>query len=433
MAQNPDPTMSAQFPQPNITPQSHSTPAPQTQAVSYPPPYDGTTQPGFPVASITPGFSPAVMTAPQASHFPSAPLSEKAGVLGNELVYLGAMIPIPDGPSTPQSKADSQSDAYRVSDDYLLLKSAKKSLGWNEGILTKKLVELNPYQLKALSGHFYEKEKKTLAEFLPSKSRFNSWFNEVVHGRALGPVAYDAVLVRRAVEGAVNEQLLVELLLNRSNVEMETLKRVYKKNFGYDMMTDVSEELRNFTQAMFDTAMEGKRDAPTTPVNYVEVARQVDNLYNYGLGKNSQFVASMFWNTFIKPSDAHIAAVVDEYSKKYTNLRRMIKSTSGIEKHVKLGLLYIIDSVKSKRNNVQQGHTGAWRDAKLLEKAMVGAGTNDEALSYRIVRASWNPQRMRDVKDAYRRRYNGSLEKRVRSETSDWFKRILIELIEKEF
>lgn len=40
---------------------------------------------------------------------------------------------------------------------------------------------------------------------------------------------------------------------------------------------------------------------------------------------------------------------------------------------------------------------------------------------------------MRDVKDAYRRRYNGSLEKRVRSETSDWFKRILIELIEKEF
>lgn len=108
----------------------------------------------------------------------------------------------------------------------------------------------------------------------------------------------------------------MELLLNRSNVEMETLKRVYKKNFGYDMMTDVSEELRNFTQAstfssivvswqknlndqfgvVFDTAMEGKREAPTTPVNYVEVARQVDNLYNYGLGKNSQFVAvSYLW------------------------------------------------------------------------------------------------------------------------------------------
>lgn len=43
-------------------------------------------------------------------------------------------------------------------------------------IVTKKLVELNPYQLKALSGYFYEKEKKTLVEFLPSKSRFNSWF-----------------------------------------------------------------------------------------------------------------------------------------------------------------------------------------------------------------------------------------------------------------
>jgi hypothetical protein len=55
------------------------------------------------------------------------------------------------------------------------------------------------------------------------------------------------------------------------------------------------------------------------------------------------------------------------------------------DKKIKLGLLYIIDSVKSKRNNVQQGYTGVWRDAKLLEKAMKGAGTNDEALSYRCV------------------------------------------------
>lgn len=47
-------------------------------------------------------------------------------------------------------------------------------------IVTKKLVELNPYQLKALSGYFHEKEKKTLVEFLPSKFRFNSWFKWVV-------------------------------------------------------------------------------------------------------------------------------------------------------------------------------------------------------------------------------------------------------------
>lgn len=220
------------------------TPAPQTQAVSYPPPYDGTTQPGFPVASITPGFSPAVMTAPQASHFPSAPVSEKAGVLGNELVYLGAMIPNPDAPSTPQSKADSQSDAYRVSDDHLLLKSAKKSLGWNEGIC-KYQRKVVPYNSTANRLSHDSNEEAGWTEPLPAQSAFglfsrkgkedtcrvftfeiqvqflvqvsglvlSQWriqwlmgpntFSEVVHGRALGPVAYDAVLVRRAVEGAL--------------------------------------------------------------------------------------------------------------------------------------------------------------------------------------------------------------------------------------
>jgi hypothetical protein len=50
-------------------------------------------------------------------------------------------------------------------------------------------------------------------------------------------------------------------------------------------------------------------------------------------------------------------------------------------KDVKTGLIYIIHGVKSKRN--KEGQRGAWRDAKLMYKTMVGAGTNDEALVYR--------------------------------------------------
>jgi annexin A7/11 len=50
-------------------------------------------------------------------------------------------------------------------------------------------------------------------------------------------------------------------------------------------------------------------------------------------------------------------------------------------KDVKQGLLYIIHGVKSKRNKLEL--YGVWRDAKLMESAMAGAGTNDKALVYR--------------------------------------------------
>ena len=44
------------------------------------------------------------------------------------------------------------------------------------------------------------------------------------------------------------------------------------------------------------------------------------------------------------------------------------------------GLLYIVEGAKPKRDT-----RGIWRDAKLIDKAMVGFGTRDKELVWRCV------------------------------------------------
>jgi annexin A7/11 len=72
------------------------------------------------------------------------------------------------------------------------------------------------------------------------------------------------------------------------------------------------------------------------------------------------------------------------------------------------------------------------RDAALLEKAMEGAGTKDERLTYRIIRAYWKGGRpyVEGVKSAYQSKYHKSLVKRVKGETSGDYERLLVAVLE---
>ena len=102
---------------------------------------------------------------------------------------------------------------------------------------------------------------------------------------------------------------------------------------------------------------------------------------------------------------------------------------------MQMALVYIVHGVKPKRDR-----QGVWRDAKLLEKTMKGAGTRDMALTYRLIRTHWNPARMEAVKAAfveYRKHKaktfgpnkDWTLYARVKSETSGNYEALLLSLI----
>jgi len=71
------------------------------------------------------------------------------------------------------------------------------------------------------------------------------------------------------------------------------------------------------------------------------------------------------------------------------------------------------------------------RDATLIEKAMEGAGTKDEQLSYRLIRAYWKGRPyFEGVKAAYQNKYHKSIIKRVKGETSGDYERLLVAILE---
>jgi len=293
------------------------------------------------------------------------------------------------------------------------------------------LTGLGPFEVDALSDYFAAKMGKTLDAYLPEKTKLNGWVFEVIHALALGPLGYDVELARKATIGVgTKEDILIELLLNRTNEDIETLKRTYTKRYGSSLVEEVKNDVSGTSKAMFNMALMAQRPVELPGhVNYGQVEKDVDDLYQRGLGKGTALDEVFFCQVFINRSDMHIAAVIDRYSQKYKSISKVIKSHPGFSADVRKGLLYIIHGVKTKRN--RQEPYGAWRDAKLIEKAMAGMGTNDEALVYRVVRASWNPARIKAIKDAFLQRYNKTLEKRVQKETSGSYKTILTELINK--
>jgi len=397
-----------------------------------PPPPQG---PGFPTSPTSPAApgaphpfaggqqrpgSPYQPGYPQQQHFAPPP----------SIVYNGILVPNPEAPAAPHGTL--KVAGYLPEKDFEVLKGAKKGLlggGWNEATLTKLLTKLSPFETDALSDYFVARTGKTLVEYLPEKTKLNGWFYEVIHALALGPLGYDVELARRATKGVgTKEDVLIELLLNRTNEDIEALKRAYTRRWGSSLVQEVKDDVSGSSKAMFNMALMGQRPVELPGhVNYGQVEKDVDDLNQHGLGRNTAFDEVFFCQVFINRSDAHIAAVIDRYSQKYKSLSKVIKSTVNFSADVRKGLLYIIHGVKSKRN--RQEPYGAWRDAKLVEKAMAGMGTNDEALVYRVVRASWNPTRMKGIRDAFLQRYGKTMERRVQKETSGSYKTILTELI----
>ena len=79
---------------------------------------------------------------------------------------------------------------------------------------------------------------------------------------------------------------------------------------------------------------------------------------------------------------------------------------------------------------VRIGADRIMRDAVALEDTMAGMGTQDNLLIVRLVRCHWDRRHMQQVKAAYRQRYKTELAVRIRGETSGWYEKSLLALVE---
>ncbi|KAJ1598702.1 hypothetical protein NDA14_007318 [Ustilago hordei] len=279
---------------------------------------------------------------------------------------------------------------------------------------------LDAYQIDALRHTFKATVGKDLLSVLEKET--SGWFQAALRAKVLGPVLYDCWLIKRACQGAgTHEDLLNEVILGRTNMEMHLLKQYYQVTYGKNLEKVVEDELSFKTKRMFVMAMQSVRQEDTAPIDHQAVEADAAALHNAARGAGTDEIA--ICGILIQRSSPHLAAVAQAYQRHQRKpLSKMIDTEfSG---HMRDALRYIVDGAE----NDGQGVT---RDARLLEDSMKGMGTKDERLIYRVARLHWNKPRFEgQIKPAYAQLFHKKgLKNRVEGETSGDYKRMLSAMI----
>ena len=155
--------------------------------------------------------------------------------------------------------------------------------------------------------------------------------------------------------------------------------------------------------------------APVVPQNIDADVAELHRATEARAGAEQLTVCSILTNR----SDAQIRAIAHAYEKRFAiPLEKVIiKEFAG---HMEQALVQM----------VRCGTDRAMRDAVLLEDTMRGMGTKDELLVFRTVRVHWDRAHLAQVKGAYRHRFGQELVHRVKGETSGWYEKSLVAMIE---
>ncbi|KAF5373475.1 hypothetical protein D9615_009466 [Tricholomella constricta] len=395
------------YPPPPGAPPGHGQPSQYYPAPPGAPPSHSPYPAGPPQQSYPPPQNYSAYPPPPGAHQPHYGPQDS-------LWYLGT--PIPD-PFAPPGRH--MVPGYDATADVEAIRKATKGFGTNDVMLISTLVPLSAMKMEAVAQKFMMMYGKSLVEVLDSET--SGHFKKGIHGLASGPLAWDVELIHSAMAGAgTNEQALTELILGRPSAEIRLLVSGYRHKYGRDLVQAVRGDLSGKTERMFTMALTANRPPDSMPVSQEAVTRDVEALYKAGQGKIGTD-EMVFCDVLINRSQPHLAAVIEAYGRKYKSLTKVIKSEfSG---HMRDGLKHIAEGAKPKRDR-----GGIWRDAKLIDKAMVGFGTRDDELVWRLVRAHWDLARMAAIRDAYHARTKKTLESRVASETSGSYKKLMVAL-----
>ncbi|RDW89034.1 hypothetical protein BP6252_01066 [Coleophoma cylindrospora] len=379
-------------PTPHYPPQQGYGAPPPPQGYGPPPPqqYGGPQPYGAPP---TPQYPPQGYGAPQPSFAPPAPASLGYGP-----------------PQIIAWNGDAAADACR---------KAMKGFGTNEKLLIETLCNKDPLQMSAIRDAYKRRHnRKSLTDDI--KSETSGYFEEGLVSLVNGPLLNDVNNLRRAMNGAgTNEQMLNDILLGRSNADMNAIKAAYLHEFRTPLESKVKSELSAKTERHFMMVLAANRNEESSPVIPQQIDQDVMELYKATEGKVGTDEL-LVCNILTQRSDAQISAISYTYEQKFRkSLEKVIEKEFSF--HMKDALLH----------QLRTGTDKARRDALLLEAAMAGMGTKDQLLVQRVVRMHWDRNHMYNVKGAYAKFHNGrSLSSRIKAETSGDYERLMLACIE---
>ncbi|KAI9800011.1 MAG: hypothetical protein M1833_003540 [Piccolia ochrophora] len=296
------------------------------------------------------------------------------------------------------------------------LYKAMKGFGTNEKVLIGILSKRDPLQMAALRSAYERRHKKSLASHVASE--IEGSFRDGMQALVNGPLHQDAFLVNRAIAGMGTEEVLLnDVLVGRSNADLNAIKQEYQRLYREPLDASVRRDLSGKTERLFSMIIAAQRAEDSAPVNPQQIDQEVMELHKATeakVGKDALVVCSILSSK----NDNQLRALATTYEQRFrTKLESVIiKEFSG---HMEDTLVLML-----------RGGDRATRDAILLEDTMKGLGTKDFLLVNRVVRFHWDRNHMSRVKEAYRRKYGRELSSRIKGETRGDVERMLLACIE---
>lgn len=302
------------------------------------------------------------------------------------------------------------------------LHSALKDAGTNGAILISTLAHCPATDIPNLKATYKQKFARDLEADVDKETSnplLVSHFRESLLAILRGPLQEDVYLLRKSIKGVgTNEQLLNDVVLSRSNADLNAIKAAYYTTYKRSAEIDVAEDLSGETKQFFNMIMAATRAEESAPVIQQAIDADVQHIHTAlerFLGKDGLTVCSILSSR----SDPQIRAIAYAYEYKF---RVPLEKTlsAKFNGHMRIALVQILRAATDR----------AMRDAVLLEDCMKGIGTKDDILVARVVQMHWNRDHMGQVRGAYKVRYKKELAARLYGDTRGNYRNLLIAMVE---
>ncbi|KUI69071.1 Annexin A11 [Cytospora mali] len=296
------------------------------------------------------------------------------------------------------------------------LRKAMKGFGTNEKVLIDELADKDPFQIQAINDAFQRNHRRNLVSDI--KDETSGWFEYGLVQLARGPLLADVHLLFDSMSGmGTKEKVLNDVLLGRSNADMNAIKSAYRHTFHKDLIAAVKDDLSLKTERHFEIVLSAQRAEDSAPLISADIDRDVDALYSATEGKVGTDEMRVCSILSVR-NDNQIRAIAHAYKLRYArDLETVIRKE--FRGHMEEALIFQL-----KRAMDKDAH-----QAELLEAAMAGAGTKDHLLVSRVIRSHWDKNNMRNVSHKYKQIYGKNLAQRVRGETRGDYQRLMLACI----
>jgi len=301
-----------------------------------------------------------------------------------------------------------------VTRDIEAIRKAMKGFGTDEKALIAVMAKKDPIQMETIRTQYDQRLIRNLVTDLEKET--SGYFEKGLVEIARGPLVSDCYNLMEAMKGmGTKEVVLDDILIGRSNADMNAIKEKYKQLFHRTLEADLRSDLSAATEQMYMMVIAARRNEDSHPVIPQEVETAVTELQT-GMGGFASKNAPLVCQTLTSKNDAQIKAIAQIYQQRYhKTLDAEIKSAfSG---HMEDALRLLIARAMNR----------AEAEAVRLEESMAGMGTKDNLLVQRVVRCHWDPQFMNAVNNEYKRVIKrGDLYKRIEGETRGDYERLMV-------